>query len=644
MEDTLAINRLLEESHVLIDQGEPAQALTVAARALDIARTIDSATTAKALVGLAHVRFRLGQYPQVRALASEALSLIEEDRTPESTKVRTDIFQVLGNCATETNSFAEAEEYYRQASSLARESGYVRGRIAAMHGLANNVYFPRGQFDLALAFEEETEALIREHGLQGDLIFPLMSISMICLATGQNQRAGMVLDELSEIAVTQSFAQGYCFCLKAELALKDRDLTRAQELYAEAQKISDLTGEPWLNINQRLGMSRYQRISGNHCAARDWATDALTFARRVGYEHEEGKSLVERARALWLCDDIASAEVDLLESIRIFEKLQAAFDLARARFLLAALLENVRNQAAPLAWRQAVKALINGGYAFFIDQERDLAFPLIAAHLNDPDLEIAHVSAMLLERFKAVPPIPLRIITFGTFKVYQGKRVIPSDVWKRRRAGELLRLLLTSPGYSLHREQICEALWPDRQANSAIVLFHQSTSVLRQILEPDLPKKFPSRYLLVEEGRVTLNLPPGSDVDFETFEDYIRKEEWEAALALYVGEPFTNDRYHSWAIWRREHLIDLYKQALLETAEGYLSVGCYKAALENCKRILTEDPWHEQAALLSMQACEHMNARPEAIRIYLKLAAALQEDLGILPSLELRTYYQLLLK
>jgi tetratricopeptide (TPR) repeat protein len=63
----------------------------------------------------------LGQYPQVKELASEALSLIAENTTAEIAKIHVDIFQVLGNCATETNSFSEAEEYYRQASSLARE-------------------------------------------------------------------------------------------------------------------------------------------------------------------------------------------------------------------------------------------------------------------------------------------------------------------------------------------------------------------------------------------------------------------------------------------------------------------------------------------------------------------------------------------
>ncbi len=644
MEISLTVDRLLAESRSLDSQGELAKALQAASRAVEIARGLDPASAARALVGVARVRFRLGQYGQVKTLVSEALSLVNDSPPSETAWVRADIYQYLGNCAAETNSFTEAEENYRQASELSRESAYVRGRAAAMHGLANNVYFPRGQFSLALSFEEEAYALLREHGLHEDLIFPLMALSMICLAMGQDQRAGIFLDELSSIAVAGSFAQGYCWCLKADLALKDDDLAKARQLYTEAGKISELTGEPWLNINFRLGMSRFHRKSGDGAGARDWANDALTYARRVGYLHEEGKALVERARACWLVSDLAAAEGDLAAASEIFRKLEAAFDLARARFLLACLQESGQKTAASAIWQEAVKAILAGDYAFLIDQERALSFPMIAAHLNDPDPGIARISSALLDHFKAVPPAPLRVLTFGSFKVYQGKRLVPGSEWKRRRAGELLRLLLVSPGRTLHRDQACEAFWPDQPANSALGYFHQATSALRQILEPGLPEKFPSRYVQVEESHVTLHLPPGSEVDFETFEEAIRRKEWDAALALYAGGPFANDRYQHWAAWRRERLNQQYIQALLETANNQLSNGEPLAALENCRCILADDPWHEPAALLAMKACARLNARPEAIRIYLKLAAALQEDLGILPSPELRTFYLSILK
>ena len=360
MELPSTVDRLLAESQSLDSKGDLSKALQTAANALEIARSVNATATGRALVGLARIRFRLGQYDQAKTLALEALSHVEAGPPDENARVRVDVLQILGNCAAETNSFAEAEEHYRQASELARESGYLRGRVAALHGLANGVFFPRGQFDLAFSFEEEIYFLLREHGLNEDLIFPLITMAMVCLSTGQVQRAATALEELSRIVVPHSFAQGYCFCLKADLALKEDDLQAAEALLSASRKIGETTGEPWLNINLRLGMSRYHRKYKNGAAARDWANDALTFADRVGYSHEKGKALVERARAYWLCGDYSEAEVDLTSAVEIFEELGAMFDQACARFLLAVLLEIGKKENAASSWLLAVKSIMEG--------------------------------------------------------------------------------------------------------------------------------------------------------------------------------------------------------------------------------------------------------------------------------------------
>ena len=57
---------------------------------------------------------------------------------------------------------------------------------------------------------------------------------------------------------------------------------------------------------------------------------------------------------------------------------------------------------------------------------------------------------------------------------------------------------MISPGRALNREQIIELFWPEKPPGAANTPFHQATSALRRALEPDLPDKFPSRYLAVE--------------------------------------------------------------------------------------------------------------------------------------------------
>jgi DNA-binding SARP family transcriptional activator len=353
----------------------------------------------------------------------------------------------------------------------------------------------------------------------------------------------------------------------------------------------------------------------------------------------QGKSLIERGRAAWLCGDAASAEADLRAAIEIMTPLRTDFDLARAFFLLAALLHRQRRAEAKSAWIEAASHMTSGGYAFLLDQERALAFPLVAFYLNDSETE--SISAALLDHLQRVPPAPLRILALGKFEVWRGSQMIEKRVLHTRHADELMGLLLVSPGHSLSRDQIVEALWPDQEPAAAQIKFHHATSSLRRALEPDLPDKFPSRYLDIETGQVTLRLPPGSSADFETFDQHVQQEQWQEAVALYHGDLFPNVLYADWAVAPRESLIQLYLRALLAMAQDQLPANPQET-LEACRRVLAHEPWQEQAVLLGMHASLALNDRAGALRLYRKLASALERDLGAEPQEELQTLYRAL--
>jgi len=610
-------------------------ALQRAGQVLETARSQgEPAALAVALVNVARLRFRLGQYDAAEAMAGEALTLAAPDAP-----ARAAAYQVLANCAAETDSLAEAEAHYRSAADLAREIGYHRAQAAAMHGLAAGVYLPRGQFDLALAADEEARGIASKHGQQKWLVGPLTTISMICRVTGRRAGAQAALDELSRLVAPGSMVQGYNLCTGAALSLDEGELEAGRVLLSQARTIAEASGEPWLNVSVRLGLSRYHRLSGDGPNARAWADDALTFARRVGYRHEQGKALIGCGRAAWLCGNEAAAEGELRAAAGILEELGAMFDLARARFLLAALLHRQSRSEAIAAWQEAARVIVEGGFAFFLEQECALAFPLLASYQAGADATLARSSAVLLEQLGRVPPPPLRVLTLGRWEVWQGPRCVQKRALRQRRAGELLALLLLAPGRRMSSEEIAEALFPDRQPTAAQILFHHATSTLRRILEPDLPDKFPSRYLAVEDGQVTLILPPGSRADLDAFEAHCRRGEWEEALALYGGDLLPDFSYADWALAPRERLALFYQRALLAAAEARLAGGQFAQALDACRRLLAVEPWHEQAALLGMRALVALNDLAGARRLYLKLARTLLHDLNTAPQAELRSYY-----
>ncbi len=148
----------------------------------------------------------------------------------------------------------------------------------------------------------------------------------------------------------------------------------------------------------------------------------------------------------------------------------------------------------------------------------------------------------------------------------------------------------------------------------------------------------------MEEGQVTLRLPPDSWVDVDVFEARCRRGEWEEALSLYGGEFLPEYRYAEWTIFHRERLSLIYQRALLEAARARLAAGQLAGALEACRRLLAVEPWQEQAVLIGMHACLGLNDRAGALRLYPDPERALRQDLGTTPSAELQSLYRSLLR
>jgi DNA-binding SARP family transcriptional activator len=287
---------------------------------------------------------------------------------------------------------------------------------------------------------------------------------------------------------------------------------------------------------------------------------------------------------------------------------------------------------------------VQGGFACLAERERALAFPLIAAGLTSSDAPTAEASAALLEHLQRVPPVPLKIVTLGGLQVRVGGHVVDSQILRQRRAGELLGLLLVSPGRLLSVEQVMDALWPEKEPAAAQVLFHHATSTLRRGLEPDLPDKFPSFYLEVKEGKVTLHLPPYSTIDFETFEAHYHREEWADALA-WCGEEFLPEyRFADWSAARRQWLAQDIQRAELEMAKIWLAENQWAKALQACRKVLAVEPWQDQAVLLGMRACLGLGDRTGVLRLYKTLEKTLGDELGIEPPVELQELARTLMK
>jgi DNA-binding SARP family transcriptional activator len=618
--------------------GDIAGALQTARRGLDEAQSSgNSARIALAMVLVARYRFRLGQYDAARRLAEQAL-VLTDPAVEELAPPHADALLILGMCAAENGSLAQAEYYDRLAADEARAIGNSLLRMRALHNLSAAVYLFRGHFDLAETTDEEALRIARQYGYDEWQVYPLIILSILAQVTGRPDRTRQYLTELRKVSPPDSAGEGYACYVEAMLALDEGRLNEAAPIFGRGLSVADALGDPSLNLDVRLGMGRLQRLAGDAPKAAAWAEDALGLAERVGYPIYQGRARLERARAAWLLGDLSAAETDLRQAEAYFSELEMDFDLTLTRLLLAAIFHETHHPQAGPMFEQAAAAILTGGYTFLLDGERALVHPLIAAHLN------SRAAAALLEALQRVPPEPLHVRLLGGLEVRLGGRTLDAKALRARRAGELLALLLISPGNSLTNEQAAETLCPENGPCASQTVFQHACSALRRALEPDLPdRRFPSRYLEVADGQIRLNLPPGSTLDMRDFQSHIRRGEWQAAIDLYRGDLLPELRYAEWPAGLRESLLLDLQRALLALAEQRLAEGCIDEALNLARRLLALDAWQEAAAGVAMRALAGQGNLAAAVRIYRKLEAALRADLDIAPQAEIQALYRRLL-
>jgi predicted ATPase len=140
----------------------------------------------------------------------------------------------------------------------------------------------------------------------------------------------------------------------------------------------------------------------------------------------------------------------------------------------------------------------------------------------------------------------------GGFGATAGGKPVADSLWRLRKGRELVKLLALAPDHRLHREQLMDALWPERDPAAAANNLHQVVHAARRALGADA--------ITLREEQLTLHVDVDVD-DFERAAAHARRtgsaDAYRAALSLYAGELLPENRYDDWANLRREELDQL---------------------------------------------------------------------------------------
>ena len=398
-------------------------------------------------------------------------------------------------------------------------------------------------------------------------------------------------------------------------------------------------------------------------AARTALSDALCALDR-GFPHDYGRLHRARLFAVRACVEFDAGELDAAaESIRWCweEAGEQADQVVRAHWpalkpvLGQALASGAVTPDATLPSLQ--RAFPNGEALVAMIDHSDAGVrraalstaltanhPVVLARLaelgEDSDEQVAAAAAATRERLRTQPP-PLRFELLGGFRVLRGGWEIDASAWDRPMAARVVRFLLLQNESAVPEDELFEAFWSDRPADSARQHLAVAISRARKVL--DLPGAEAS-IIDAKERTYRLRLRERDSVDVIDFGAAARVAlaengpgrcaALERAAALWSGEPLPEDRYSPWTFTWRERLAESYGHVLDALVGSYGEAGEHHKAVQAAQALLELDPLNEGAHRQLMVAYARTGRTSHALRQYLECRRALVTGLGVEPAAE----------
>ncbi len=256
-------------------------------------------------------------------------------------------------------------------------------------------------------------------------------------------------------------------------------------------------------------------------------------------------------------------------------------------------------------------------------------------------------------RAKPVSPF-LEIRCFGAFELYQqGKLAVP-NMLKRRKAMNLLQILLINGGRRVSRDALEELLWPEADPEAAANRFYVLAHTLRRLVEPShLDQNWV--FICNDGDRYYFNPEAPYRLDIREFREYIslgeRQERqgdpsaaidaYESAVDLYRGDLLEDESYAEWCCEEREVLKEMFLATLRRLAGLHMEESAPEKSVQAYRRALNIDPLREENHQGLMRALWATGRRDEALRQYQICREVLfrELDVGPLPETEELSFF-----
>jgi len=264
----------------------------------------------------------------------------------------------------------------------------------------------------------------------------------------------------------------------------------------------------------------------------------------------------------------------------------------------------------------------------------------------DPDPQVREAAEAARARIRARPRPPVQITTLGRFAIAREGVALEGQAGGRPRVRALLAALLSAGG-AVHRELLCEWLWPELPIARGLRALYSALHELRRLLAPEaetdaLVRTEAESYRLVlgerdlwDAGRLLALWRGQASAGAREG----RLSDLLAAEALWGGPYLPEFPYEPWTAERRRELEGAHLGLLEELGQALLADGQAGQAIGRFARLLELEPESERAHRGLMRAYAGAGERALALRQFHACRALLRHRLGVEPSPETRALY-----
>jgi DNA-binding SARP family transcriptional activator len=216
------------------------------------------------------------------------------------------------------------------------------------------------------------------------------------------------------------------------------------------------------------------------------------------------------------------------------------------------------------------------------------------------------------------------------------------------RLGELLAILLLSPGSRASRGRVCDSLWPDGDPRRVRQNLNTALWRLRSMIDPDdngLVCTYPggqvgiasTTELTCDVFEVKAALRDVQDVPSDQLPDSAFQA-LRSTVALFRGE-LLEGVTAEWVQPHRDHCNRLHQECLLRLMKAAQSRGLLGESMQWAHLILEQDPFREDVHRALMETYDRAGQRTLALRQYDQVRSLLATELRAEPSHETEALY-----